>query len=42
MLDLNFDIGPIILWNVLNIVATAVALWLFHGARCEASTERLM
>jgi hypothetical protein len=30
MLDLNFDIGPIILWTVLNIVATAVALWLFH------------
>ena len=26
MLDLNFDIGPIILWTVLNIVAAAVAL----------------
>ena len=33
MLDLNFDIGPIILWTVLNIVAAAVALWLFRMVR---------
>lgn len=33
MLDLNFDIGPIILWTALNIVAAALALWLFHVIR---------
>jgi len=42
MLDLNFEIGPIILWTMLNTVAAAVAFGMYRklqaASRCDRQT----